>query len=271
MRRALLKAASAASSTTPPAPAPTPRKRKAPTRASPPAGSTPSVPEIPTATTTPTASPAAAGLGSAAATLPSTVAAPPDVTIPAVPAGFVAPSGRVFMGHYASEAQVIAAPAALADLRKFASYTATLGASAPEESAVADPLSVAIEWRQTRDESDAWATYSKVQDAIAWRAALAALDKLKPAFLIAVAQNPALATQYAGLAQLFNAGKVAAKQAAATKKRAAKAEAKAGKAAIAAQAAAAAAAAATAAANAAAAAATPTAATGTTKAVTVNA
>ena len=48
------------------------------------------------------------------------------------------------------------------------------------------------------------------------------LDQLKPLFLIAVAKDPALATQYAGLAQMFDAPKAVAKQAVATRKKNAK-------------------------------------------------
>ncbi len=65
----------------------------------------------------------------------------------------------------------------------------------------------------------AWDKYVTSQNGMAWKAATAQLDAFKPLFLMAVAKNPDLAVKYAGLARLFDAPKVVAKQAVATKKK----------------------------------------------------
>jgi hypothetical protein len=64
---------------------------------------------------------------------------------------------------------------------------------------------------------------SKAQDGTACKNALTLVDELKPLFLNAVAKNAALAQQYLGLAQRFDAQNAPAKQAVATRKKSAKA------------------------------------------------
>ncbi len=160
------------------------------------------------------------------------------MTVPSVPAGFVLPDMDAFRGSYPNKNELVAAPLALTDLGNFTSYPTVLGSSAPAEPAVAGKLSVAISWRAVRNESQAWLAYVNAQDAIAWKAALSSLDEVKPLFLIAVAKNPELAGTFPGLSQMFDAGKVVAAKALATKKKATEAEAKAAKKAAAAQAAA---------------------------------
>jgi len=157
--------------------------------------------------------------------VPSNLSAPPDVTLPQIPVGFVAPSARAFFGYYATEAEVSAAPLALHDLGNFASYTAILGASAPSVSSVTGTLTMALDWRASRVAAEAWAAYATTQDYVAWKAALMVLDDLKPLFLLAVKKNADLATQYAGLVQLFDAGKLVAAEAAVTRKKNAKSKA----------------------------------------------
>ncbi len=160
------------------------------------------------------------------------------VTVPTVPAGCVLPDMDDFRGSHPTKNEIIAAPLALRDLGNFTDYETVLGSLAPAEPGLAGKLSVAISWRSLRNESQAWLAYVNAQDAIAWKVTLEALDELKPIFLIAVAKNPELAGTYPGLSQMFNASKVVAAKALATKKKAAQAEAKAAKKAAAAQAAA---------------------------------
>jgi hypothetical protein len=59
----------------------------------------------------------------------------------------------------------------------------------------------------------------------AWKAAQTLLEELKPAFLGALAKNPALASQYQGLTGVLDAPKVSASKATATKKKNAQAKA----------------------------------------------
>jgi hypothetical protein len=145
------------------------------------------------------------------------------VSIPSVPAGFLVPDPKTLRGHYASQAEVIAAPLAAKDLESFANYTATFGPYAPSATALVNAITVSLGWRALRTASEAFAAYAKAEDAVAWKATIGQLDQLKALFLLAVQKNPALATECPGLAQLFNAAKVEAKAALATKKRNAKA------------------------------------------------
>ncbi len=151
------------------------------------------------------------------------------MTIPSVPAGFLQPRMRGFLGCYPNKNELIAAPLALIDLGNFADYESVLGSSAPACSAVSGSIQVGLSWRKVRDETQAFLGYASTQDAIAWKAATGFMEKLRPLFLIAVTENPALAVKYPGLAQLFDAGKVAARLAAATRKKAAQAESRAAK------------------------------------------
>jgi hypothetical protein len=141
------------------------------------------------------------------------------VTIPSPPTGFVELSLVDYRGFHVSKKEVAAASTAIADLASFTSYQALLGGSAPEASAVSSALSLGLGWRTLRDLTDTWDAYVRTQDAMAWKAALMLLDELKPLFLIAVAKNPELAAQYAGLARMFAVPKMSAEAAAVTRKK----------------------------------------------------
>lgn len=150
---------------------------------------------------------------------PNAVGLPPDVTIPTRPAGFVAPSPRVYQGFHPSKAEVRAASTAVVELTGFASYASVFGPLAPTAPTVANALNVAVQWRNMRDSTEAWDEYVRAEDGLAWKDALTLADELKPLFLIAVSKNPALAQQYPGLAELFGAPREVAKQGLATKKK----------------------------------------------------
>jgi hypothetical protein len=129
---------------------------------------------------------------------------------------------RTFMGYHPSKTELSAAPRVLVDLGNFADYNSVLGSSAPPASSVSNAVSVAIQWRMQRGPTEAWDAYVKAQDGIAWKEALTLLDEVKALFLIAAAKNPTLTTTYPGLARMFDAPKVAAKQATSTRKKNAK-------------------------------------------------
>jgi hypothetical protein len=151
------------------------------------------------------------------------VNAPPAVTILSPPAGFVAPKMSSFRGYHPSKTELAAAPGVISDLGKFADYVTVLGTSAPAASSVVEAITAAMGWRALRGPTEVWDTYVRAEDAMAWQVAITLLDRVKPLFLIAVAANPTLATMYPGLAQMFNAPKLSARQAQVTKKKNAKA------------------------------------------------
>ena len=143
---------------------------------------------------------------------------PPSTSLPPLPKGFVAPSKRDFVGYRPSERELSAATSAVADLGSFTSYRDVLGAAAPDPDALAKTLELALQWRAIREQTAAWEAYVQAQDAIAWKAALLELDRLKPFFLRAAATTT-LGERYPGLMELLYAPKRSAKQAAVTRKR----------------------------------------------------
>jgi trimeric autotransporter adhesin len=200
--------------------------RASPTAAVPAAAVTLPVIKIPVAnggtpaTTTATSTTTVALPAPALASVPDT---PPSQTAPTVPNGFSAPDMREFMGFRPNRTELSAMPAAINDLGNFVDYAALLGIGAPAATSVSGAITLGVQWRAQRGLAEAWDTYAKTQDAIAWKAALTLLEELKPLFLGAVVKKPELATTYPGLAQIFNAGKATSKQAEVTRKKNAKA------------------------------------------------
>jgi hypothetical protein len=153
------------------------------------------------------------------------VGAPPAVTVPSVPAGFVKPATSTLVGSRPSERQVAAAPLAVIDLQSFSNYATLLGQAAPPVGDLIVGLNVALAWHLLRQPSEAWDEYVRCEDGLAWKWILAQLDVLRPIFLNAIAQNPSLASKYQGLAKLLDARNVSARQAVVTRKKNAKTQA----------------------------------------------
>ena len=173
---------------------------------------------------TPVATPSTTPATASAASVTPTVADPvPTVGAPPVPSTFVAGTKLDNRGFFPNGAELAAMPNAALDLLRFTDFTALLGASAMPAPALASAITLAIQWRQERDASNAWDACAKAQDAFAWRDAMNGIDEVRPLFLFAVSKNPSLATQYPWLAQLFDAAKVITKQASTTKAKKAKA------------------------------------------------
>ena len=172
---------------------------------------------------TPVATPSTTPATASAASVTPTVADPvPTVGAPPVHSTFVAGTKLDNRGFFPNGAELAAMPNAALDLLRFTDFTALLGASAMPAPALASAITLAIQWRQERDASNAWDACAKAQDAFAWRDAMNGIDEVRPLFLFAVSKNPALATTYPWLSQLFNVPKMMAKQAAASRANAAK-------------------------------------------------
>jgi hypothetical protein len=147
---------------------------------------------------------------------------PPTVTLPSVATGFTAPSLRAFMAYRLTSLEALAMPSVVKDLGNADALETSLGPTAPGASAILAKVTVGMQWRALRDEVDAFETYVKVADAMAWKSAVTALDKLEPFFAAAVAANPELAATFPGLTAYFSARSGSAKQGVATKKKKAK-------------------------------------------------
>jgi hypothetical protein len=190
------------------------------------------VPKIPVATApTPTVGTTTATPSAPAQATPTTppstpaVGAPPVVTIPSPPAGFVTPAGRTYVGFLPSSRELAAAATAVTDLGSFDDYVALFGSAAPPAAAVANAIAIGLQWRAMRTPAEAWDAYVRAQYGAAWKEARTQLDELKPLFLHALAKDPSLASKYQGLTEMFDAPKVSASKAAATKKKSAQAKA----------------------------------------------
>jgi hypothetical protein len=158
-----------------------------------------------TSTTTAPASPAAPP-----ASFP--VDAPPQVTVPPVPAGFVPVNALDLLGWRPMQSELASVPGVVTELDDFPDYTALLGVTAPPASQVSARLTVAAEWTTLLAAATAWCTYVKSQEGMAWKDALALVDKLKTPFRLVAATRPALAGQYPNLARMLGAKSLAAKR-----------------------------------------------------------
>jgi hypothetical protein len=156
---------------------------------------------------------------------PNTVNPPPEDDIPAVPSWFVPPNPRDFMGYRPTSRETAAASTAISNLANADNWVATFGSSVPSPATLTSALTLGLQWGEMRASTTAWDVYVKAQYAMAWKRALILLEDLKPVFLCAIAKNSALASQYEGFAQMFDAQKLVARQAIATRKRNAKAKA----------------------------------------------
>jgi hypothetical protein len=151
--------------------------------------------------------------------VPAVLGPPAGLITPSPRVGYVPPPVSEIAGFRPSAHVLAAAPTAMANLTSFVDYTALLGSAAPPAASVASAISVALAWRTERAPAQAWDRYVRAQYGLACKAALTLLDELKPLFLAAAAKDPSLALKYQGLAEIFEAPKVAANKSVATKKR----------------------------------------------------
>jgi hypothetical protein len=180
--------ATPAPSATPPAPAPAP----------------------PLAAATPTSS-------TPTATSPSIDPPPADAKIPVPPATAVPTNGSDYRGVQPKVTEQAALSAALADLQKFSSYTQLLGGAAPPIAHVIVLLTLGVEWTGMRNATDAWDTYCRTQEGLVWAQIRLMMDRLKPAWDLAVGADATLITQFPGLASFLGAKKAIAQKAVSTR------------------------------------------------------
>jgi hypothetical protein len=151
----------------------------------------------------------------------------PTDDAPSPPKGFALQ--KLARGTRACVAAVRAAPQAAEELRTSTTYSSTFGSNVPKAADLADAIQFASAWSAKRAQSEAWQTYVKQQEDLAWRYALGQLDVLRPSYVAATTANASVATEFAKTAQLFAPRSQAASKAVASKKAkaAAKAEAQA--------------------------------------------
>jgi hypothetical protein len=184
---------------------------------------TSTAPTDPTTTGTTPATTSLPASASAAANTPATAIplmnAPPTVSIPVPPAGFVPIPGIDLRGFRPMQAELAAVPDAVFELSQFPNWALIFGITAPASTSVGQRLQVAVGWTSLLAQSNSWNSYVKSQEGMAWKDALEVMDSLKAPFQLAVTASPSMASQYPALMRLLGAQKVVAKRAASTKKK----------------------------------------------------
>jgi hypothetical protein len=153
----------------------------------------------------------------AGTTVASLAPPPANAVIPSPNPGFVGMTGAQFVGITPKSTELSSLPLAIQDLQRFAAYAQTLGTTAPSYDQVLDVFTVANEWSTMRVATAAWDGYCVVQEGIAWRSMRMQMERLRPAFDLAVAGDPTIATQFPGLASFLGAKRAIARKSAATR------------------------------------------------------
>jgi hypothetical protein len=145
--------------------------------------------------------------------------APPTVTVPVPPAGFVPVRAVDLMGYRPMQSELASVPDAVYELQAFPNWTPIFGITAPSAAQLAQRLQVAAEWTALLAQSNAWVSYVKSQEGMAWKDALEVINSLKAPFQLASSANPSMLNQYPALNRLLGAQKVVAKRAVSSRKR----------------------------------------------------
>jgi hypothetical protein len=172
-----------------------------------------------------TSQPVAATSISSTPAAPSIAPPPADANIPTPPSTAASPNGTDFKGVQPKASEQAALKAALADLTRFTSYAQLLGASAPPVAQVIVLLTLGVEWTGMRNATAAWFAYCRTQEGLVWALIRQFMERLKPAWDLAVTADASLTSQFPGLASLLGAKKAIAQKAVSTKRANKKAEA----------------------------------------------
>jgi len=173
------------------------------------------------ATTTENAPTPAASAAPQTATATSSVllvAPPPETSIPSVPADFVPVSGADYRGFAPKSGELAVMPEAVKELQGFADFTGVFGKTAPPYAAVVQTFDIANQWSAVRTRLNAFDVYCATQENLAWKDVHAFMDRMKPAFELAVRSDGSVATSLPSLSRLFSVQKVIAQKGVTTRK-----------------------------------------------------
>jgi hypothetical protein len=143
---------------------------------------------------------------------------PADAKIPTPPAGTSAPNGANYRAFLPRSTEVAALASAVTDLRKCTNFATLFGATALPYAQVLQAFDVGNQWTTMRNETAAWDAFCQTQEGIAWQTIRVMMDRLRPAFDLAVTGDATIASTMPGLAALLGAKKAIAQKAVATKK-----------------------------------------------------
>jgi hypothetical protein len=165
------------------------------------------------------ASPSAPSSTATAASSPILIAPPPtEAVIPIPPNGVVTTDGSAYRGVLPRTAQLVVMSAAVEELGRFADYAQVFGRTAPALASITQSFDAANQWSLMRVRTIVWGSYCLQQEGLAWIDVRNLMDKLQPAFELAVAADASIGTQFPNLVKLFNALRTIAQAGAATKK-----------------------------------------------------
>ncbi len=162
-------------------------------------------------------SPAAAASAVSKSAKLAYVKAPPALGLPEVPSVVTIAAPRDVRVQLPKKEELAILPDAQAEIRRFADYVGVFGKTAPSQAVVDQTLDAAYEWTMLRTQLAAWWKYAKAQELAAWIAARGVTGRLRPAFELAVSEDPAIGEQNQSLKSLLDVRSAIARRGAATR------------------------------------------------------
>ncbi len=160
-----------------------------------------------------TPTPVAATPGLVLVPLPPSIAA-----FPTPPDGYTATDPTATRGVQPKSAQLAVMPEVIKELLRFTDYAEVFGKTAPPLASVLQTFQAAAQWSAMRVKSDTWEAFTRSQEGMSWRDVYAFMERMQPAFELAVQGDSSVGTLYPMIARLFGAQKLIAQKAVATKK-----------------------------------------------------
>ena len=145
------------------------------------------------------------------------IKAPPPITLPPVPAGVVTIPPATLRGQLPRKQELELMPDVVSEMARFDDYPDVFGKTAPSKNATEQTLSSAYQWSYLRIQLMAWATYAQSQEVMAWVNARAVIERLSPAFALAVKTDSSIGVNYPSLGSLFGVRASIAKRSAAVR------------------------------------------------------
>ncbi len=172
-----------------------------------------------TSTSTPAASTAAVSTPPPVQSGVVLIQPPPDKDIiPVPPDGFTATNGAEYRGVLPKTTQLAVLSGVVQELGRFSDYASVLGRTAPPLESILQSFGAANQWSLMRVRTIAWEEYCLQQEGLAWVDIRRLMAKLQPLFELASASDASIGTRFPMMVKLFNAQRVIAKKAVATRK-----------------------------------------------------
>jgi hypothetical protein len=143
---------------------------------------------------------------------------PADASIPLVPQGAQIVNPGDYRAQMPRNLELAAMPDVVAELGRFTEYASVFGKTAPPLTYVQQTFDAATQWSAMLVGMATWDEYARSQAGAAWSAVRDITASLSPAFELASKTDNTLARQFPALVRLFEARKVIAARAAATRK-----------------------------------------------------